>query len=102
MKQNYQTIMTPIFSKNNFYGYFYKMLIYCDLQYKYFSDFEEKPTDILFTVEDIVNLSGVQRRIIYDFVHECREQGILIKDSALGDRTYIFNKDYLIMRRDNV
>ena len=98
MYQN-KTISIPNFSKNNFYGYFYKILCHIDLSLCSCEDIGID-YEVNYNIDEIVDITGVKQRIIYDFISECLDKEIMVKSRVDGCSIYTINKDYLIMRRD--
>lgn len=100
MYQN-KTISIPNFSKNNFYGYFYKILCNIDSLLWLYNEVE-LGYEVKYTIDEIVGITGVKQRIIYDFISECLDKEIMFKSRVNSCSIYTINKEYLIMRRDNV
>lgn len=98
---SYKNINIPNFSKNNFYGYFYKILCHIDLALCTCESIE-LGYEATYDIQELMNITGMSQRVAYEFVTECLDKGIMFKSRVNGCSIYTINKDYLIMRRDNV
>lgn len=94
-------ISMPNFSKNNFYGYFYKILCHIDMTLGVYKDtmFEYEAS---FSIQELMDITEMSQRVAYEFVTECLDKEIMFKSRVDGCSIYTINKNYLIMRRDNV
>ena len=94
-------IIMPKFSKNNFYGYFYKVLCHIDMTLEFYKNtmFNYEAS---FSIQELMEITEMSQRVAYEFVTECLDKEIMFKSRINGCSIYTINKDYLIMRRDNV
>lgn len=95
------SISIPNFSKNNFYGYFYKILCHIDMTLEFYKDtlFDYEAS---FSIQELMGITEMSQRVAYEFVTECLDKEIMFKSRVNGCSIYTINRDYLIMRRDNV
>lgn len=88
----------PNFSKNNFYGYFFKILCHIDLTLCTCENIELE-YEANYSIQELMDITGMSQRVAYEFVTECLDKEIMFKSRVGGCSIYIINKDYLVMRR---